>query len=523
MFFSRSTKKLEKPVLTVRSTPIEYTNSLKYLGVWLDPTLSFTYHINSQIQTAKQQLLRINNAIGQTWGPTPRIMCWAYKAITLPKLSYGCVIWAAKDFPLYQIVALRRVNRLACMGIAPAFPHSPTSGMEVICYNIPLHLFLKQLGLARFIAIRPALQTVWDGNSTSTRKGHHHIWEAYLSTHIPSLNGAIVDCNKIRHFKRTFSIPLVLHRTTPVAQSWDFFTDGSHINGHTGVGLQVYHFGRPIWSTHIRLGDNNTVPQAEAEGIILAAQYCIRNRLRNETICIYSDSLSTITALQNVIISSSQIQKALYLLNAVGSQNSLTLGWVKAHAGHIGNEKADDLAKLGAALPAVPQSLPLPLSFVKKEIRAHFHQRWIEEWHARPDCRQTRLWFPEPEFLRTLIIFCLPRAVVGFIIQFVTGFNNLGYHTYKKGEIDIFTACCRLCYDDWEQAWHLATSCPHLEALSHSIFGSTDISNNGWTPSQLVSFINHPRVLPLLTTRRSQEMNDPHLNAAWRLHNPQRP
>jgi hypothetical protein len=194
-------------------------------------------------------------------------------------------VWAAKPMNNNLTALLRGVNRMACLGITAAFPHSPTAGLEIICHLTPLHLVLRQIGMSRFLAVRPALLTTWDWNSFTAKKCHRSLW-LQLAEELPPACLEPNDSRKIRYFKRTFSIPLNLDKTEPPFRDWDFFTDGSRMNGRTGAGMQVYHFGERVWDSIARLKDYNTVFQAEAEALIMPPGYeelCSQIRLHNES------------------------------------------------------------------------------------------------------------------------------------------------------------------------------------------------------------------------------------------------
>ena len=65
----------------------------KYLGVVLDSKLTWQLHINNAINRAKQYLSVLRKAISKKWGPKPKYLKWAYNAIVLPRLTYGCLAW----------------------------------------------------------------------------------------------------------------------------------------------------------------------------------------------------------------------------------------------------------------------------------------------------------------------------------------------------------------------------------------------------------------------------------------------
>ena len=71
------------------------------------------------------------------------------------------------------------------------------------------------------------------------------------------------------------------------------------------------------------------------------------NRLDTENyVRIYTDSQSTLQALNNPHVTSKLIEDTIIQLNHLDQTvKSLTIPWIEAHKGHAGNEKADEQAR----------------------------------------------------------------------------------------------------------------------------------------------------------------------------------
>ena len=479
---------------------LTYSSTIKYLGVTFDHKLSFKDHLANKVKEAKISLLKLNSAIGKKWGPSPHLPQWAYKIITLSKLSYGSIVWGNRPLTKKQKLTLRRINRLAGMAITSAFPNSPTSGLEIICNILPIPLLLEKTGLTRFLKIRQTLRITWDGLVPPRFHPHRRTWIKLAS----QLNPECLqphDSISTRYHNRTFHISLELIRSNPSLQNISIFTDGSHINDNTGCGIAFYNGDTLLTQLSYKLSPFNTVSQAEISAILQAGKHCIRQKFRDKHITIYSDSFSTIQALHSYKITSSLILKTIYIWNSIGALNSVSIRWVKAHAGFHGNETADHLAKQGALSLQDPLPSVTPFSHIKSSIHKHTTDRWLHEWSTRRDCRQTRLWFPTPDYAKSLQIINQPKSVTSLLTQFITSFSNLGYHSLNKGEISPTEALCRLCSESTETVWHLCTECPSLAVKSLEIFGPEGPQDGHWTVSQLLCFINIPRLQTLLIER----------------------
>ncbi|GBM61767.1 hypothetical protein AVEN_76799-1, partial [Araneus ventricosus] len=93
------------------------------------------------------------------------------------------------------------------------------------------------------------------------------------------------------------------------------------------------------WST--KLNDNNTIFQAELTALHEAVIYASHLPNHN-TSKIHVDNRASIMASSN---SKSTNEAARKIFKILLSNPRIKVSWVKAHAGNIGNERADQLAK----------------------------------------------------------------------------------------------------------------------------------------------------------------------------------
>ncbi|GBM31216.1 hypothetical protein AVEN_193346-1 [Araneus ventricosus] len=101
---------------------------------------------------------------------------------------------------------------------------------------------------------------------------------------------------------------------------------------------------------------------------------------------IWSESQSSLKALLNQKSNSPivrSIQDSLY------NTHNIRLGWIRAHVGHLGNEKADELAKeVIKSMEAAVLTVPLPRSNAKQDLKqqalAKWQRRWDDDINDRP-------------------------------------------------------------------------------------------------------------------------------------------
>ena len=119
------------------------------------------------------------------------------------------------------------------------------------------------------------------------------------------------------------------------------------------------------------------VYQTELTAIHEACKYL--STYTHTNIIIWSDSLSSIQAISSLSTRSRTARDCYDSLNALGSTNTLEIRWIAAHIGLWGNEKADELAKLGTTSEST-LNCPIPQSHIKRLIDDKVNRLNQESW-----------------------------------------------------------------------------------------------------------------------------------------------
>jgi len=213
---------------------------------------------------------------------------------------------------------------------------------------------------------------------------------------------------------------------------------------------------------------------------------------------LFTDSQAAIQALAQPWVTKPSIRECKEALNSLHPQCKITLKWIKAHNGYAGNEYADYLAKKGTGLDH-DDDIPLPLApkpFFKGLLKDELREKWDERWQGRPDCRQTKHWFPSVDFHRSTDLVSRDRERLGLLTQFFTGHNSLMYHESNIDEQVDDT--CRLCLEDVETVQHLVCECPAICLPRRNIFGGNFVREiPSWTLLEVERFLAEPTILPL--------------------------
>jgi hypothetical protein len=163
--------------LKIYGQKLPVTDTVKYLGVILDKTLTFRAHVMAKLDKGRRALFQISKAIGKLWGPSPVIMKWMYTAIVRPAITYGNLV-------------------------------SPTVGLEVVAHIPPLELFIQGEMAMTYNRIKGHLDTSiteW----SKDRLTSHLVYAHHLAVEA-GIDGVRSDI-----------IPLEMHwDTTCVTSSW---------------------------------------------------------------------------------------------------------------------------------------------------------------------------------------------------------------------------------------------------------------------------------------------------------------
>jgi ribonuclease HI len=158
----------------------------------------------------------------------------------------------------------------------------------------------------------------------------------------------------------------------------EIYTDGSKI-GET-VGCAAICEGHV---KNIRLPDKCNIYTAELHAIRMALD--IIRRSRQTSFVIYSDSLSSLQAIQHFLIENEIILDILKVYTQlVHSQKRTILCWVPSHVGIPGNEKADTAAKASLGFNSIA-NCKIPAENYYPHVNRLCMNEWQQSWNNQPN------------------------------------------------------------------------------------------------------------------------------------------
>ena len=500
--------------IKVGNTTIGLSNSAKFLGVTLDSKLNFNEHITNITKKATASLMQCRRAVGPTWGLTPKTCNWIYKTVIRPILSYCCSIWIRGTETLHNTKKLKRVQALALRIMTGAMPSTPFISLNYLTETPDIIIYLQ--GEAAKGAARLRAYDSWSLETYAPTKGT-------IKAHTTINNKFIEDLNIPPKEERDLSKPtLNLDRTFTVTTSGDnnleyrnnlpyiidnlpsdtitCYTDGSSTSSGCGAGyiITTDNNNTILDEKSFKLPDYCTVFQAELTAIREACTYLAN--FTNKNIIIWTDSESSILAVSALNIRSRTTRDCTDALNSLGNSNSVELRWIAAHTGLWGNEKADELAKLGTTGDS-PLRCFKPQSYINKLIDEKVTKLNKKDWETNGH-KHTKMLLgnKHAKIIRNLnTTLTSNRLDYRTAIQLITGHCGLNKHLHTMTKST--SSACPACGHDEETVSHFLGQCPATAQLRGHYFQDYYISVNDIFDyhhiTTIVNFANHTKRLNL--------------------------
>ena len=177
IWFHRKNKFEVKGNLYINDSKIPFSEEVNYLGLTLTTRLNWNTHLVKKINKGKGKLSMLRSSIGVKWGPSPRMLLWAYESLIVPSLTYGALVWGHCPLNAATLKKLGQLNRLAAIMTSPILKSTPTAGLEVILGLKPLDLVAWEAGMAASCRWQP--RTRWDGIGGQGKLGHVRSWQKW--------------------------------------------------------------------------------------------------------------------------------------------------------------------------------------------------------------------------------------------------------------------------------------------------------------------------------------------------------
>jgi hypothetical protein len=154
--------------------------SIRVLGVWLDPTLSWKEHVSQASRRGIAASDAMSRLATSTWGPSARHTRLLYTAVVRPTLLYGVQEWSTRTagaaLAASTVTPLHRVQNKCLRTIIGGYKRAPRAALEQETRIQPLDLYILTASLTTAVKtqahpvereIASAADAVWNSMRTA--------------------------------------------------------------------------------------------------------------------------------------------------------------------------------------------------------------------------------------------------------------------------------------------------------------------------------------------------------------------
>ena len=375
-----------------------------------------------------------------------------YTGGILPLILYGAPVWQdVLKIKCYRN-KLIRLQRLINIKIAKTYRTVSNEALCLITGLTPIDLKIKEF--SQFY------EYVKDRGNLVDRDAEVKFWSH------PADSVKVVDDDNYSH------------------HNLQIFTDGSKSTNGTGAGIAVFTNNHLTAQMKFKLNSKCTNNQAEQLAILKALEHLQQLR-GHKAVTISTDSRITLQSLTNPRIHTHLIEEIRRRVKEMELQGwQIQLKWIKAHAGHHGNELADQLAKEAATSREIIECYnKIPKSVVLSEISENSVVKWQQEWDQTTKGATTKSFFPSVAQRLKLKINPSPNYTT-----LITGHGNIKSYLHKFKIIDNPICPCKAAE---QTADHLIFHCTLLEKERDALKAAV-LKFENWpvTKNKLISVYN---------------------------------
>jgi ribonuclease HI len=386
------------PPLRILNTTITAKREIKYLGVFIDESLTFKYHATMAAARANKVLGSLNFLRHRSRGIPAHIAHHLAMTAIFPAMFWASPAWWTGTPGV--VATLKVAYNTVARWITGLPLNTRTTNLITLAHLPPMETYLDYLSLRyairlHFLPTHHALGPPRDQPDTRANlPGLHRLYN--LSRHLVQ--------GKLEDRTATSTVTGVVKTTSPnpdkttqpqqLHEKWIqthedhtliIYTDGSKLtNGTVGCGWVIYHCGdqqlHRFTEGRCHLGSRAEVFDAELHAVQEAVSTLLTTTLSRSAVFICIDNQAAIDTLHFNKYNHEYARRTMEIigkLQLLGWQISTV--WCPSHCGIRGNERADTLAKLGASSTTACQFAVTTKTWLLTQARAEFIQRWKTE------------------------------------------------------------------------------------------------------------------------------------------------
>ena len=235
------------------------------------------------------------------------------------------------------------------------------------------------------------------------------------------------------------------------------YTDSSKSDIRVGSGIAIFSDSNLTATLKYRLNGGCSNNQAEQMAILKALEYIQNLKIKEKTVLLYTDSKIKLQSLQNQKNHTHLIYQIRTKVIEMEMQEwKVEFSWIRAHAGHHGNELADQLAKEAANSKNIDECYNrIPKSAVLCELNEQSVIQWQSEWNRSSKGAITKSFFPIIVDRLKLRINATPNFTA-----IVTSHGNIKTYLHKYKIIESPMCSCK---NGEQSVDHIPFDCKLLE------------------------------------------------------------
>lgn len=346
---------------------VSSTSHVKALGLLFEEDGSFTKHLKSKQDLVLSSLSQLKRFVHRVQLGKNAIRTLA-TVVVYPRMTYAVGVWW-DGLSSKERVKMRQFSRNVTIQLTSAYKSISYASASVVLLCLPLYHHCE---------VTANIQKVKYFSTPLLMNSQNYYWkDQRLPLHLwphPSSIPYLTISNRITD----------QNMASQLTERIQVYTDGSKLeNGFTGFAGIIFVDGQERLQFKCKIDEFSSVFQAELEAIHTAAKWIVNNS-SNTYSAILSDSLSVLQSLSSRDLtkrSNTQHDIIQMITNYNSTQEYIKIYWVKAHNNILGNELADQLAKI-AATDGHLVSSPMPKKFVSTFYKNSMLKALDEEYRA---------------------------------------------------------------------------------------------------------------------------------------------
>ncbi|XP_015794765.1 uncharacterized protein LOC107371247 [Tetranychus urticae] len=406
---------------------LKIKHQVKILGIYVDAKQLWTHQIKQAAIKALKVTQLMKAICCRGYGISKNLANLIYKMVYVPIVSYGAEIWGKALEKKHNAKILKASQKSIITNLLGAYRNNNISDLLILSNltGIDIEIRAKYEKASLLNGKTSVIMDIKDRQMEIKTSIHLHIppqeW--------PQIE--IGDC------KQNIS-----------KEGIQIFTDGSVSEKGVGAAWAITDGPTVIRERKLKLANQCTIYQAEGLAVKDALSNLEKYIKEIQTVNIFTDSRSIITALQNTKTDNEIICDIKILIKYLNGKGwKIIFNWIKGHANHTGNELADMLAKKAAQGHGSLQYTVIPKAYIKQRIKEWAQETsWNEHKHKTSNT------------LKQFVESPLPKNTVMCkqLIWLLTGKGPFNYYLHKMKIID--TPLCQ-CKVNEQTSIHLITRC----------------------------------------------------------------